>query len=774
MNWSKIRLVFLREFRDQLRDRRTLFTVLVLPLLLYPLMAIVVMQVSQFMREHPTYVQLIGSPASVRLPPLLEGTAFHPQLLSPRESRLLVLSLQELETPNDRKQSLAAARRSVQSGQFDAAVLFAPDFAEQILAFQQALQTSKRPGEGPVVGPVERPVEAPVDGPVHDTGEAPRSLPPIPAPYLILNTTSDKSRMALERVERVLQRWREKIVRDTLQERGIPLEAIQPFRFEQVDVSREPGRRAALWSKLMPFVVLVWALTGAFYPAVDLCAGEKERGTLETLLSSPAERSEIVWGKLLTVMSFSIATSLLNMFSMGATALLFMRHFAAAPEVEPLIQLSMPPLLSLFWILMALIPASALFSALALSIAAFARSTKEGHYYLMPLLFIILPLMLFPTLPTVELTLGTSMIPLAGLMLLLRGVMEGEYGQAIIYFLPVTLVTAACCLLAIRWAIDQFSSESVLFRESERGGVQAWLRHVARKRGPTPTVAAAILLGLLLLVIKFVAAAPLGTPETVSQLVVILLITQIGLIALPALGLTYLLTRSPRQTLLLQRPPWGTLPAALLLAVFLNPVVYWLGIGVEQLYPMDSETLEQLKPLSRLLQSELHWVFAILLIGLLPAICEELAFRGFILSGLRHLGHRWGAIVLSAIFFGLIHGVVQQQLTATITGILIGYLAVRTGSLYPAMVYHFAHNSLVVMTSRLSPELLEEIPAMRWIFVVRDESLLYHWAIALLSGGLALGILLWFRRLPMRSSLEEELTRAWDRQGASRDRTSET
>ena len=69
----------------------------------------------------------------------------------------------------------------------------------------------------------------------------------------------------------------------------------------------------------MPFLLLIWALTGAFYPAVDFCAGEKERGTLETLLTSPAERIEIVWGKLLTVMLFSMVTSVLNLLSMGIT-----------------------------------------------------------------------------------------------------------------------------------------------------------------------------------------------------------------------------------------------------------------------------------------------------------------------------------------------------------------------------------------------------------------------------------------------------------------------
>ena len=74
-------------------------------------------------------------------------------------------------------------------------------------------------------------------------------------------------------------------------------------------------------------MLFIWALTGAFYPAIDLCAGEKERGTLETLLVSPAERREIVWGKLLTIMSFSIVTALLNLTSMGLTAKFILAQF---------------------------------------------------------------------------------------------------------------------------------------------------------------------------------------------------------------------------------------------------------------------------------------------------------------------------------------------------------------------------------------------------------------------------------------------------------------
>jgi sodium transport system permease protein len=754
MNWSKVRLIFLRETKDQLRDRRTLFTILVLPLLLYPMMAMVMLQVSQFMSEHPTQVKLIGVPESDQLPPLLDGFSFHPDFGSPRENRLIVLTLEPAPEWLGSLPGVSGApdpadwiERDIRTGRFDAVVWFPEDFAGQLLAFRESLQ-----GESDTGGNARE-----------NRAAAEKSLE-IPSPRIFVNSASDKSRIAGDRVEQVLLRWREAIVHDNLGARGIPRVAIQPFRFRQMDVAKEPTRRALLWSKFMPFVVLVWALTGAFYPAVDLCAGEKERGTLETLLSSPAERSEIVWGKLLTVMGFSIATSLLNMASMGATVTVLMRQFAAGSDVPQLLQVGPPPWSSVLWIVMALLPTSALFSALALAIAAFARSSKEGHYYLMPLLFFALPLMLFPTLPMVELSLGTSIIPLAGLMLLLRTAIEGEYVQAAIYFVPVTLVTAFCCLVSIRWAIDQFSSESVLFRENERGGMGAWIRHAFRQRRETPTVFLAILVGLFLLILKFLASPSMKTPETAGDLVLVLLVTQLGMIAFPALLFTFLLTKSPRQTLLWRQPPWMALPAAVALGFLLNPVVFWLGIGVEALYPLDAEALERLAPLARIIQSDFPWWLAVLLIGLLPAVCEELAFRGFILSGLRHLGHRWGAIIVTAVFFGLTHGIVQQQMTATVIGIVIGYLAVQSGSLFPAILYHFTHNSLVVLSSRMSPETLKSQSWLEWIFAVRGDSLLVHWPVAIVTGVLGLGILAWFHRLPLQRSAEEELTRALDHQ----------
>ena len=94
----------------------------------------------------------------------------------------------------------------------------------------------------------------------------------------------------------------------------------------------------------------------------------------------------------------------------------------------------------------------------------------------------------------------------------------------------------------------------------------------------------------------------------------------------------------------------------------------------------------------------------LLLLTLAPAVCEELAFRGFILSGFRHLGHRWRAIALSAVFFGLAHTVIlQQSLLACLLGIVLGLLAVQTGSLLPGVLFHLVHNSLVLVLSRRRP-----------------------------------------------------------------------
>src|SRR5439155_9671023 len=143
-----------------------------------------------------------------------------------------------------------------------------------------------------------------------------------------------------------------------------------------------------------------------------------------------------------------------------------------------------------------------------------------------------------------------------------------------------------------------------------------------------------------------------------------------------------------------------TIPAAALLAVLLHPTMLWLNEGIRRLYPLAPQVAVQLDSISRMFDSAPLWQ-VVLVICLAPAICEELAFRGFILSGLRRLGHTWGAIALASVFFGLAHGILQQSLGAAVIGAVIGYIAVKSGSLLPGILYHGVHNSLSVLIGRL-------------------------------------------------------------------------
>ena len=741
MNWSNVRLILNREIRDQLRDRRTLFMIAVLPILLYPLLGMSFFQVTQFLKEHAVRVLVIDPPQGANLPPLVEKEHFAGNLFTEPGGRAAELLRVETKFTADQgpensaavaEQAKAQARQDLQEGGYDVVVYFPPDFAEKFARYRGALKDSRQQS-------------APMD-------QQAFALPDV---AVYPNLARDSSRAAYRRVADVLGRWREEIGRQNLESNYLPATAARPFKIATLDVAEQSQHRAAAWSKILPFVLLLWALTGAFYPAIDLCAGEKERGTLETLLSSPAERIEIVWGKLLTVMSFSMATAALNLTSLAITGTLVLRQ---VPNLGP------PPTLAFVWLLVALVPMSALYSALCLALAALAKSTKEGQYYLMPLVLITMPLVILPMSPGVELNLGNSLIPVTGVVLLLRSLLEGQYAAIIPYAPVVIAVTLACCWLAIRWATNQFNSESVLFRESERWDVGLWVRHLVRDRGATPSLAEAMTCGVMILLIKFFLGFAMPTPRSFAEFANIVAVTQLVVIALPALLMTFMLTRSPTQTLLLRRPPFRAPLAAGLLAVVFHPTANLLQSLVQRVYPLDEQVTKTLNEL--VFQPDSVWLL-LLVIAVLPAVCEELAFRGFILSGLRHMGHKWTAIVVSSLFFGATHAIFQQSIVAALVGMILGFMAVQTGSIWPCILFHTIHNSMAILVQRTLEAIGERPVWLDWILRdVNAEGALYHWPVIVASAALSGGLLYWFHRMPHARTPEESLQEAIDQQSA--------
>ncbi len=764
MKFSNVRLILAREVRDQLRDPRTLFMIFVLPILLYPLLGTAYFQMLQFQTRNSMTVLVVGGGQLASAPtPLVEGPGFSPKLFfdGAHGAGLLKLEMAPEGLPSKggaAGDQEAEASRLVQTKKYDAALIFPPDFAKRLEAYRKAIHddaaAAKRgagSGERGAGGAPAQRVGEQVAGERNTASK----IPEIPRPKIIYTTLNERSLMAYSRLTAMLDRWTDEVGKTNLVAGGMPARAVRPFEIDSSNLAGASASKSAnIWSRMLPVMLLLWAMTGAFYPAVDLCAGEKERGTLETLLSSPAERSEIVLGKLLTIMGFSMATAALNLVSVGVTGSLIFRQMESFGG---------PPPLAVLWLSLALIPVSALFSALCLALASFARSTKEGQYYLMPLLMLSLPMAVLPMSPGVELNLGNSLIPISGVMLLLKTLLEGSYLQALQYLPVVLAVTMAACWIAVRWAVEQFNKESVIFRESERFDVGLWLRHLRRDRGPTPSAAEGIFCGVMILVLLFVFRfrSSVAQPLDFNSFARGTLVLQLAVFLTPALVMAVMLTGSPRQTLLLRLPRWKMVFAAALLAVAMHPFIIVLGSLIEYLYPIGDEMKQQFANLQTMSASA-DMGLLILCFAAVPAVCEELAFRGFVLSGCRNLGNNWRAIIVSAIFFGVAHGILQQSINACLLGIVLGYLAVRSGSLLPGVVFHFLHNAMMVLSAKITPELIDRVPGLGFLVQPGAGGPAYQWPVYLFGGVASLALLGWFTWFPEARSPEDVLQEVFE------------
>lgn len=704
MRRSNVWTIFRREVRDQLRDRRTLFMIFVLPLLLYPILGIVIVQFATAFEQKPRTVVLLGAEHLPPSPPLLNATrdGFDSELFDlEAEARRLQVQVEPASSP---WADPNARRIGVNGGQADAVVEIPADIGDQL----------EREGRASIA--------------------------------IVHNSADEPSQITYLRVREVLARWNEKIVAARLARDNKPDTYTEPVRTRPVDVATPEQTGGSVWARIFPFLLVMMSLTGAFYPAVDLCAGEKERGTMETLLISPASRSEIVMGKFLTVMLASILTALLNLVSMGLTGLRLAGQvgtMAASGNRQMASVIAPPSLSSAVWIILLLIPLAAFFSAICLALAVLAKSMKEGQYYMTPLYLVALPLIFLTLTPGIELNLFYSLVPITGVALLLKSLLQGDFYLARTFFLPVLLPTMVYGALALRWSIEQFKREDVLFRESERFELGLWLRHLFRDKGPVPTGGEALLCFILMLtsawfVIQFLA--------TSASSFTVMAAGQVAFILTPPLAMAFLLTSDPIRTLRLRWPSPRYFLLAAGLAVALNPLVRELGIVVEYLFP-TSQTVKDL--FAQMTGSITNVWTALLLFALIPAVCEEVAFRGYILSGLESGFTRREAILLSSLLFGFMHvllSLFQQLFNATLLGLVLGVIAVRSGSLLPGILFHLINNGLAVVMGNLSSDPSGKVAA-GWLYRDAAEGL-YHWPWIVLGAVASATLLVLLRREP--------------------------
>jgi sodium transport system permease protein len=270
-------------------------------------------------------------------------------------------------------------------------------------------------------------------------------------------------------------------------------------------------------------------------------------------------------------------------------------------------------------------------------------------------------------------------------------------GNVWLYFVPVLAPMVIYSWLALRWAIAQFQSEDVLFREAERLDLGLWLSRLLREKDPLPSAGEAWFCFGLIFALRWVSllvgtTAPLWLRTGVAQL---------AFVAAPPLLMALLLTTRPLAGLALRRPPWLSLPLAALLAIALLPVLAELTLLILTQFPGLRNLLELNHPLTRELAAIARGESAVgvqlfVVLGVLPALCEELAFRGFILTGLRQSFRPWSAILLSSFLFALYQMNVFQFIPHFLFGIVLAVLVVRTGSIWPAIVFHLVYNAVLM------------------------------------------------------------------------------
>jgi sodium transport system permease protein len=271
-----------------------------------------------------------------------------------------------------------------------------------------------------------------------------------------------RSGFASGRLQKFFRDFRERTVRERLAARHLPESLIDPVRVDEQNVAPPEKVSGTILGGLIPYFVIVLCLIGAMYPAMDLTAGEKERGTMETILCSPVSRVHLVLGKFLLVLTASLFSALLSMISMGVT------FRAARGLLQSLEQLGGPALPLQFSfhamaaVFLMVVPLAVLFSAALLAIALFAKSYKEAQSYLSPLTILVVLPAIISVLPGVELNAGLSLIPVLNTSLVSKEIVSGTYHWDYIVLIFASSCAYASAALAL--AIWLFQREEVLFR----------------------------------------------------------------------------------------------------------------------------------------------------------------------------------------------------------------------------------------------------------------------------------------------------------------------
>lgn len=662
----------LKELREILRDRRTIVTLVLMPLLVYPLLGVVFQKfVLTLPGRHARYI--VG--CSER------STQFRlAQFFGTAERHLHYLRL------SDRWPLPPQGQEKVEL-QTDVVSLGDPPL-EQLVGegvFDIGIRTRKR----------HMPMPS-------------RSERGHPEFEVIYQRESPASLAALQHVQARFLAWEDFQRQARAQQRYEPLmpvvggtglaalvqadELRKPLQLRYVNVPDQSKDAYGIsLATVIPLILILMTITGAVYPAIDLTAGERERGTLEALVAAPLPRMALLFGKYVAVVTVALLTAIVNLIAMTITVKTVGLGQALFGEAG----LTLETVLLVFALLVMF---AVFFSAVLLAVTSFARSFKEAQAYLIPLMLLSLAPGVMSLIPGIRLEGTLAVVPLINMVLLARDVFAGNahFGYAVVAIVSTAFYAAATLAIAARI----FGTDAILYGSS---GTWGDLLRPPREASHAPTVPMAMLTLALIFPLYFMAQGTLATREWAPGRV---LAVSAILTALLFGGMPWLVA-SLRRVRLKSAFSWNRAPAlaylgAVILGLTLWPAAHeavWLSkkLGLTSL---DQDYLEQVDTSLRSMALAPSWLF-LLALAVSPGIFEELCFRGFTFQALRTRLGALGTITTSAIIFGAFHVIsstlaTERLLPSTMLGLVLGWIAWRTGSVKSGIVMHICHNGLVM------------------------------------------------------------------------------
>jgi sodium transport system permease protein len=269
---------------------------------------------------------------------------------------------------------------------------------------------------------------------------------------------SRENNIARRRVTALIKEYREELLAVRLRELNLANSFVEPLTIDETDLSTQKEKLGETIGGFLPYIFVIFCFMGAMYPAIDLAAGEKERATLETLLTSPASRMQIVLGKFFVV-------TFTGLISAAISILALYLSLKGTPEIpkntmETLVRIIEPKSVGLLATL--LLPLCLFFAAALLSISIFARSYKEAQSLIMPLYFLVLVPVIIGLFPGIYLNATTALIPVLNVSLATKEIISGTIKTGLLLEVYASLlVLASLSLFFCSW---WFKREEVIFR----------------------------------------------------------------------------------------------------------------------------------------------------------------------------------------------------------------------------------------------------------------------------------------------------------------------